>query len=271
MNNDHLRQLLTLANNFYIDGDDKSVELIHKLIRSHITTPSYKTAQQVLPTIHLIRHGSTDYNSNGSNDSSERLRGWLDIPLNIDGIVAAERLAQYFYTLKVAKIISSDLLRAQHTAIPIARYTKAPLVLSPQLRPFNLGFCMGKPVNEYIPVMIDHIKNDHKIPPGSTENFHTFQTRFLSKIVELMNEAKNQPQDGAIIVVAHSRNTRCMRDFILSGGNDIENITKTTLLQKDDPVKTAGFMTIQFDGQKWNLVDLDKNDFSSQNKENEGK
>src|SRR5229473_1734909 len=36
------------------------------------------------PTVLVIRHGSTELNSEGQG-SPERIRGWLDIPLNAEG------------------------------------------------------------------------------------------------------------------------------------------------------------------------------------------
>ena len=60
-----------------------------------------------------------------------------------------------------------------------------------------------------------------------------------------------------VIVVAHSRNTRALRGWIMAGAENVETLDKRPLLDKDDPVKTGCFMAIQFDGQRWNIVELE--------------
>jgi 2,3-bisphosphoglycerate-dependent phosphoglycerate mutase len=88
----------------------------------------------------LVRHGHTCLNVPGRD---ERLRGWLDLPLDDQGLKEAaetgERLANY----PVEAIYSSDLRRARQTAEVLRRRTHAPRVTTTkELRPWNLGvFC----------------------------------------------------------------------------------------------------------------------------------
>lgn len=258
----YLKELLALANKLYSQADYDSAKLIEKLVQSHVSLPFsglIKTAKISAPTIVLIRHGETEFNST-DDKANEKLRGWLDIPLNEKGYVQAEKLAQYFMNFPVSRIIASDLNRARETAKSIMRYTNADLKLSSTLRPWNLGAVMGKPVQEYVPVMLEYIKKEHETPPSSTESFHMFQVRFLNKMDELMHEAIEKKDDGIIVVVAHSRNTRALRGWIMAGANNVEVVDKKPLLDKDDPVKTGSFMAIQFDGQRWNIVELENSD-----------
>lgn len=253
----YIKQLIDIANKSYTLGQSDDIDVIHKLMRTYIDiSPTLlKIAETTKPRVILVRHGQTDFNGKDGDKSAERLRGWLDIPLSSPiGYIQAEKLGQYFLNFPISQIYCSDLSRAHDTAKAIQRYTNAPLTISSKLRPFNLGHVMGKSVKEYIPVLLEHINNDKQVPEGSTESFFDFQVRFLSKMTELMKEAI----DGScsVMAVAHSRNTRCYRDFILSGANDIENITKETLLQKDDIVNTGHFMIAEYDGQKWSVIDL---------------
>lgn len=256
----HLKELLQLANKLYERADYDSVRLIQKLVQAHVQLGSgiVKSAAKEIaaPTVVLIRHGETEFNSS-DNRENEKLRGWLDIQLNETGYVQAEKLGQFFMNYPVARIIASDLNRARETAKSIMRYTDADIKLSSTLRPWNLGAVMGKSVQEYVPVMLEYIRRDKEIPPGSTESFHMFQTRFLGKMKELMNEAIEKKEHGVIIAVAHSRNTRALRGWVMAGAQDVEILDKRPLLDKDDPVKTGHFMAIQFDGQKWNIVELE--------------
>ena len=258
----HLKELLQLANKLYSQADYDSVKLIEKLVEAHVKLADsglIKTAEISAPTVVLVRHGETEFNSSGDKEN-EKLRGWLDIPLNEQGYVMAEKLGQFFLNYPVARIITSDLNRARETGKSIMRYTDADIKLSSALRPWNLGAVMGKPVKEYVPVMLEYINKDKEIPPGSTESFHMFQTRFLGKMNEIMHEAIEKKDNGIVIAVAHSRNTRALRGWIMAGAENIEVLDKRPLLDKDDPVKTGHFMAIQFDGQKWNLVELDNQD-----------
>jgi len=263
----HLKELLQLANKLYSQADYDSVKLIQKLVQSHVQLNSglaKKAAIEITaPTVVLIRHGETEFNSS-DNKENEKLRGWLDIQLNEQGYVQAEKLGQFFMNYPIARIISSDLNRARETAKSIMRYTNADIKLASAFRPWNLGAVMGKPVRDYVPIMLDYIQREKEIPPGSTESFHTFQTRFLGKMNEIMHEAIDRKDNGIVVCVAHSRNTRALRGWVMAGANNINILDKRPLLDKDDPVKTGHFMTIQFDGQKWNIVELENQNILDQ-------
>lgn len=263
----HLKELLQLANKLYSQAEYDDAKLIQKLVAPHIQLKSgiaKKAAIDIAaPTVVLVRHGETEFNSSDNKDH-EKLRGWLDIPLNEQGYVMAEKLGQFFLNYPVSRVVASDLNRARETAKSIMRYTDADIKLTSTLRPWNLGAVMGKPVKDYVPVMLEYINRDKDIPPGSTESFHMFQTRFLGKMNELMQEAIEKKDNGIIIAVAHSRNTRALRGWIAAGAKDINTLDKRPLLDKDDPVKTGHFMAIQFDGQKWNIVELENQNILDQ-------
>jgi broad specificity phosphatase PhoE len=253
-----LIKLIKLANKAYVEARDDEVALIHKLInyQFNITFPKqYKKAEKFLPTVVLIRHGETILNSTDKKEN-EKLRGWLDTPLNDVGHIQAEKLGHYFYNLPVARIVASDLCRATDTAKAIARHTNAALTLSADLRPFDMGSASGKSVKEYLPILLHHIHNDQDVPPDGSENFSFFLTRTLNVMKTLMAEALLRPQKGIVMAVAHSRNSRAFRDLILSGGENITEIEKKTLLQEEDPVKPGHFMTIQHNGSNWEIVQL---------------
>lgn len=253
----HLIHLIKLANKFFAQAENDDLELVHNIIRSQVNLtvdPIYKKAEKLLPTVVCVRHGETAYNS--SNDKSqEKLRGWLNVPLCDYGYIQAEKLGQYFMNVPVSRIVCSDLQRAHETAASIQRYTNADVEVCADLRPFNLGIYMGKPVKEYVPALLHHMHNIDDIPEGSTESFRMFLERFYNKTNTLMQEAKIHPEKGAILIVAHSRNTRAFRDLILESLPEIERMKLTTLLQEQDPTPTGHFVAAQFDGD-WQLVDL---------------
>jgi 2,3-bisphosphoglycerate-dependent phosphoglycerate mutase len=72
----------------------------------------------------LVRHGHTALNVPGKD---ERLRGWLDLPLDNQGLQEAADLAKRLADYPVEVIYSSDLRRARQTAELLRRrHTQAP-------------------------------------------------------------------------------------------------------------------------------------------------
>ena len=70
----------------------------------------------------LVRHGHTPLNGHGKD---ERLRAWLDIPLDDQGMREGEEIAEKLSHLDVTGIYSSDLRRARQTAEMIRQSTKS--------------------------------------------------------------------------------------------------------------------------------------------------
>ena len=60
--------------------------------------------------IYLVRHGQTDWNL------ENRIQGHLDMPLNDTGRNEARQCRKKLASVKMDKIIASDLLRAKETA-----------------------------------------------------------------------------------------------------------------------------------------------------------
>ena len=90
------------------------------------------------PTVlFLVRHGESDSNANG------RIGGHSPVPLTERGHRQAVLTARALAALRPTAVISSDLIRAQQTATPIAEATGHPLVLEPGLRERTLGVLDG--------------------------------------------------------------------------------------------------------------------------------
>lgn len=165
------------------------------------------------PKVFLIRHGHTALNKGGSNDV-DRIRGWLDIPLNQEGIEDAEKAAKKLKGQLPKKIYSSDLIRAEQTADIINKNFHAPVILSETLRPWNVGIYTGKPTAEVLPKLNDLAKNGND-PIEDGESFNHFKTRFLSELEKIINEAKSDR--CTIFVVTHFRNLKTCESWIAAG------------------------------------------------------
>jgi probable phosphoglycerate mutase len=92
----------------------------------------------------LIRHAETDWNL------QHRLQGHSNIPLNETGRNQAKTLIPWVATLGIKKFVSSDLTRANETAM-IAASLKVPVVTDPGIREINLGEGEGRTWNEVEP------------------------------------------------------------------------------------------------------------------------
>jgi broad specificity phosphatase PhoE len=187
----------------------------------------------------VIRHGHTSLNMPGRD---ERLRGWLDVPLDSEGLEEAHETAEEVSSaFAVDAIYCSDLRRARQTAEVLRKKTKAPLVATSDLRPWNLGVFCGQRVREILPFL--NLLNQHlDLPAPSGESFYQFYGRYAHRLQELLTDAESSPR--TIAVVTHVRNLLATASVIM--GTDISNI----------PVKggphTGAFLVVEKEQGRWN-------------------
>jgi broad specificity phosphatase PhoE len=84
-----------------------------------------------------IRHAESIWNADG------RWQGHGDPPLSARGREQAEALARDLAGLRVALVVTSDLVRAVETGAPIARALAAPAPRCPALRELDVGCWTG--------------------------------------------------------------------------------------------------------------------------------
>ena len=108
--------------------------------------------------IFLIRHGETVGNAS-------RIVQLPDSPLSPRGVAQAERLARRLAPEGVARILSSDLARAETTAEALQRATGAPLSFEPLLHERNFGDIRG---TAYAELGFDMFEPDYAPPNGET-------------------------------------------------------------------------------------------------------
>jgi probable phosphoglycerate mutase len=151
------------------------------------------------PTTRLcfVRHGETDWNA------EQRMQGHKDLPLNADGLAQAEEASSYFIGLPVSAIYSSDLLRAQQTARPIAAALKLAVTLLPELRERNYGRCEGMIRHEVAArypedaLALRERHADYVLPNG--ESLRQHHKRILDCVARLATEHAGQ----TLVVVTH--------------------------------------------------------------------
>jgi broad specificity phosphatase PhoE len=187
----------------------------------------------------LVRHGKTILNS---LDDEERLRGWLDVPLDEQGLVEAREMSRRVGQHPVQRVYCSDLYRARQTAEPVVRATQAPIVYTSELRPWNLGSLTGKRVKDILPTLLQ-LEVDLDMPAPGGESFIAFYERYSRKLMELLEISTHSPT--CIVAVTHHRNvlaTPC----ILQGGD------KTKIPVRGGP-KTGSLLWVERKENRWNL------------------
>lgn|ERR1022692_2993970 len=162
----------------------------------------------------LVRHGHTSLNVPGRD---ERLRGWLDIPLDDQGLQEAAETAERLAGYPVEAIYSSDLRRARQTAEVLRRRTHARVTATKELRPWNLGVFAGQRVLDILP-FLNQLNQHPDLSAPSGESFYQFYGRYSRRLTELMNLALRSSQ--CIVAVTHVRNLLASQTVIEQGDPD---------------------------------------------------
>lgn len=165
----------------------------------------------------IIRHGHTELNMPGRD---ERLRGWLDVPLDRAGLEEAARTAEGISNIgTVDAIYCSDLRRARQTAEALRKRTKASVTATSDLRPWNLGVFCGQRVKDILPFL--NLLNQHlDLAAPSGESFYQFYGRYSHCLIELLRQAEESV--NCIAVVTHVRNLLATPSVIT--GSDIAKV-----------------------------------------------
>lgn len=185
----------------------------------------------------LVRHGHTSFNEDGK----EKLRGWLSIPLNKDGIKESINTAKLIkqWKLPFDKFYSSPLQRAVQTANPISDEINKDFETKKELLDWNYGKLTGTPVEKSLQKIFHFIDNpDEKVPDG--ESFNSFLNRdipFLKKLVE---------DDDNHLVVTHNRVTTLAHALSKHDGSKVDIKT----MKSHGPIEPGGIMVISPD---WNM------------------
>lgn len=164
-----------------------------------------------MPTLHVVRHGPTDFNDGG------RLRGWMDPPLNEGGMALARAVR-----VPDLPTYSSDLLRARQTAELIGR----PYTPVPQLRPWNVGVFQGQPGAVVHPRLVEYFDSPNtRVPFG--EPWNEFQERLLGWVASLREDC---------ILITHFRCCRLLLAWVAAGCRGVD---RDTMLQDASPVASV--------------------------------
>ena len=188
----------------------------------------------------IIRHGHTGLNLPGRD---ERLRGWLDVPLDGQGLEEAAETAELIAKqYAIDAIYSSDLRRARQTAEVLRQHIKAPVIHTSDLRPWNLGVFCGQRVREILPFL--NLLNQHPdLAAPSGESYYQFYGRYSMRLSELLRRAEESV--NCVAVITHVRNLLASSTIILGGD-------KNKVPVKGGPV-TGAVVVVEKSGGVWNM------------------
>lgn len=147
----------------------------------------------------LLRHGETEYNA------TSRMQGQLDTVLSDRGVAQAHAAAKELRGLGISKIVSSDLMRAKHTADVVGADLGLPVGVDTRLRETHLGDWQGKTHSE---VDNEHDgaravwRTDASWAPPRGESRLEVAARAREVVDELMRDYR-QWDDSAVLLVAH--------------------------------------------------------------------
>ena len=183
------------------------------------------------PSILVVRHAKTALN-NDTDKTHDKIRGWIDVPLDAEGRKQAAEVAQQFKGIDVAEIWTSDLSRAVDTAQEIAKVTGAPLHKTVGLRPWNLGILQGKESAKAAKYLEDFVTDDASKPVPEGESFNSFKARMIDTVNQIVEKFKRVHK--SIVIVTHYRDVKLLEAWVADGSGGYE-IEESVFLTDDTP------------------------------------
>ena len=196
----------------------------------------------------LLRHGETEYNA------TSRMQGQLDTVLSDRGVAQAHAAAKELRGLGISKIVSSDLMRAKHTADVVGADLGLPVGVDTRLRETHLGDWQGKTHSE-----VDNAhdgaravwRTDASWAPPRGESRLEVAERAREVVDELMRGYR-QWDDSAVLLVAHGGTiaalTASLLGFVvaqypaLKGLGNANTARLVAMPRLDDPSATRWYL-----------------------------
>ena len=152
--------------------------------------------------IFLIRHGEVEWNRRAT------YMGSTDLPLNSQGRLQADRLADRLETEDISAVYSSDLSRARETAEIIAGRIRLPIQITPEIREIDYGEWDGVPEAD-VPKRYGDIYSAWRANPAEVRipGGETFQ-ELADRAFPAFSKIAEGHGDQNIVVVAHKSTNR---------------------------------------------------------------
>jgi broad specificity phosphatase PhoE len=200
-----------------------------------VPTSARQPLKRKMMTFWLVRHGMTKMN-NVKDESADRIRGWLDVPLTDGGEEEASRIGEQLADQDIRRIYTSPLRRAVMTAKLIGEKVGIKVVTNECLYPWNVGILTGKPSKEAVPQLIRYASAtpDEPIPDG--ESFNHFKKRAFRFLLLLEHEGT--------VLVTHHRLERLIKAWVSAGCPKDHSIDMDVFRQKGENPGKAEKITV---------------------------
>ncbi|MFC9541586.1 histidine phosphatase family protein [Lysinibacillus sp. NPDC056959] len=186
-----------------------------------------------LTTFYLVRHGETMWNK------EQRLQGWLDSPLSVNGILHAEKLRDHLKNINFTAAYSSSSGRAKETMQILLADRQLPVYDEENLREIFLGDWQGKKVEDIVIAHPDYeLYTDY---PGQFVATHTESFGMVTEraMFTLKKIAEKYPEN-TVLIVSHAVTIKCIINAILGRRVDqlwtepFINGTSVTIIEQVD-------------------------------------
>ena len=145
----------------------------------------------------LVRHGRSAWNAEG------RIQGQIDIELDDEGVMQAQRVAARVGQLDIAAIYSSPLQRARVTAEMIGAQVNLPVTCDDRLMEYQFGVVSGLTWDELVvqhPELAKRWADDAwTVPIEGSEG----RVVFAARVKAAMDDIIARHPDQQVAVVAH--------------------------------------------------------------------
>jgi broad specificity phosphatase PhoE len=160
-------------------------------------------------SIILFRHGKIQSEKN-------IFCGWLNLPLNEEGLNQANALAQKLKGEKIDLAFCSDQLRSQQALLEVLKFhPKAKVIVDPRLRERHYGSLSGslkEVVKKKSKKKFDELHRGYYAVIPSGENMHKVSKRvfpFMSDLIRLMQRKK-----CCVAISAHTNSLRLIQEYL---------------------------------------------------------
>jgi broad specificity phosphatase PhoE len=169
------------------------------------------------PALYIVRHGDTAAN----DPKEEKFRSWdNEIGINHHGQQHAKQAAALLADTGCVFLATSDLKRAEQTAVIVGKALGLDPVSDHTLRDWNLGIFIGQPVKEFLP-QIKHFEEalpNKALPEG--ESYNTFYKRFSDSLFRYLHAVEAMGVSGAII--SHQRCLYTVPNILTNGAAPVK-------------------------------------------------
>lgn len=189
----------------------------------------------------LIRHGETEWNR------LKRWQGHEDIPLNEDGENQARAAAQFLAAANITRVMSSDLIRAHHTAQLINQFLRLPFINDERLREIHVGDVQGMTtdnIQEYFPDLHSELLRD----AYANVQFPNGESRYQAgeRLGQALQSIADTYPDEHVLICTHGGVIRMALYYLL---NFAESAT---------PIHNCSLTRLVYDSasQQWAVLDF---------------